>query len=228
MDPQLRAYIDNQIRLHIHDGNLAQRVNFSNLFGITPTVTATPTGTPTTVSGQYQIYNGQLYFYDTVNAMWRSSGGVLFDHYVDAGNVTTGETDLYSDTIAAKTLSNNGDKLLAEYDGVFVSSGTATREIKLYFGGTMIFDTGALTLSLSAAWAIYLSIIRVSASVVRTAVSMTTEGAALAAYTSYAEVTGLTLSNTNVLKITGQAAGVGAATNDIVAKMGYVERKSAA
>ena len=37
------------------------------------------------------------------------------------------------------------------------------------------------------------------------------------------ELTGLTLSNTAVLKVTGQAAGVGAATNDIVAKLGWVQ-----
>lgn len=149
-------------------------------------------------------------------------GNALFDHYANAGNVTTGETDLYSDTIAAGQLSANGDKLEAEYGGVFVSSGTATREIKIYFGGTVIFDTGALTLSLSSAWTTYVTIQRVSTTVVRYMISFTTEGAALAAYTSVGELTGLTLSNTNILKITGQAAGVGAATNDIIAKLSHV------
>lgn len=154
-------------------------------------------------------------------------GQALFDHFVDAGNGTTVETDLYSDTIAASQLANNGEKLEIEYGGVFVSSGTATREIKIYFGGTVIFDTGTLTLSLSSAWTVYVEIIRVSATVIRYMASLTTQGAALSAYTAVGEVTGLTLSNTNIMKITGQAAGVGAATNDIVAKLGYVEWKSA-
>ncbi len=44
---------------------------------------------------------------------------------------------------------------------------------------------------------------------------------------STGELTGLTLSGSNILKITGQAAGTGAATNDIVAKMGFVEFKAA-
>lgn len=152
---------------------------------------------------------------------------VLFDHYANAGNVTTGETTLYTDTITQNTLLNNGDKLDVQYGGAFVSSGTATREIKIYFAGTVIFDTGALTLSLSSDWTIYLTLIRVSSSVVRYMVSMTTEGAALAAYTNAGELTGLTLSAANILKITGQAAGVGAATNDIVAYMGYIEKKPA-
>lgn len=146
----------------------------------------------------------------------------LFTHFADAGNGTTVETDLYSDTIAAGKLAANGDRLEIEYGGVFVSSGTATREVKIYFAGTAIFDTGALTLSLSAAWTAYVTIMRVSSSVVRYMISFTTEGAALAAYTATGELTGLTLTNTAVLKITGQAAGVGAATNDIVAKLGYV------
>ncbi len=119
-----------------------------------------------------------------------------------------------------------GDKIEAEYGGTFVSSATATREVKAYFGGTMIFDTGTLTLSLSSAWTMYVTLIRVSSTVVRYMVSFTTEGAALAAYTAVGEVTGLTLSGTNILKITGEAAGVGATTNDIVAMMGYVEFKS--
>lgn len=151
----------------------------------------------------------------------------LFNHHVDAGNTTTTETTLYTDTIAASQLGANDDKLEATYGGVFVSSATATREIKIYFGGTVMLDTGALTLSLSSAWTAYVTIIRVSSSVVRYAISFTTEGAALAAYTAVGEITGLTLSNTQILKITGQAAGVGAATSDVLAKLGYVEYKPA-
>lgn len=149
-------------------------------------------------------------------------GGTIFNHFTNAGNVTTGETDLYSDTTPASILGTNGDRLEAEYGGVFVSSGTATRQIRAYFAGTQIFDTGALTLSLSSAWTMFLMLTRVSSTVIRYMVSFTTQGAALAAYTSAGEVTGLTLSNSNILKITGQAAGVGAATNDIVAELSYV------
>jgi hypothetical protein len=142
---------------------------------------------------------------------------------VDAGNSTTTETDLYSDTLAANTFNANGDKIFAEYGGVFVSSATATRQIKIKFAGSTILDTGALTLTLSSAWTAYVTLTRVSSTVVRYMVSLTTEGAALAAYTAVGEITGLTLSGTNILKITGQAAGTGAATNDIVAKLGTVE-----
>lgn len=163
-----------------------------------------------------------------ISTTYAKFGGIIFDHFADAANSTTTETDLYSDTIPASALNANGQKIIAEYGGVFVSSGTATREIKIYFGGTAIFDTGALTLSLSSAWTAYTTLIRVSATVIRYMVSFTTEGAALSAYTAVGELTGLTLSNTNVLKITGQAAGIGAASNDIVAKLGTVSWEPAA
>lgn len=147
---------------------------------------------------------------------------VLSDHYVDAGNVGTSETDLYADTVAANQLSVNGQKLEAEYGGNFAASGTATRQLRVYFGGTPFFDTGALSLSVSSEWALRVVMIRASATAVRYLVSLTTEGAALSAYTSAGEITGLILSSANILKLTATAAGVGAASNDIVAKIGTV------
>lgn len=156
-------------------------------------------------------------------------GGTIVDHFADAGNVTTGETDLYSDTLPASILATNGDKIVMSFGGIFVSSATATREIKIYFGGTVVFDSGALSISAgSDAWEIDCIAIRDSSSTVRCITTMTTTGAAINAYCSYTRVTGLTLTNTQIAKITGQAAGVGAATNDIVAKVGTMEWKSAA
>lgn len=156
------------------------------------------------------------------------AGGTIKDFSADVGNGTTVETDLFTFTTVASTLGTNNDKLEAQYAGVFVSSGTATRQLKIYFAGTAIFDSGALTLSLSSTWDIYVEIIRVSSTVVRCSVSMTTQGAALAAYTNYTELTGLTLSSTNILKITGTAAGVGAASDDIIAKLGHIKWMPAA
>lgn len=151
-----------------------------------------------------------------------------FNHFADAGNTTTTETDLYTDTLASGQLFTNGDKIIATYAGIFVSSATATRQLRAYFGGTLIFDSGALSISAgSDAWQIDVTIIRESATVVRCSVVATTAGASLNVYDNYTRITGLTLSNTQILKITGQAAGVSAATNDIVAKLGYVELKPA-
>jgi hypothetical protein len=151
----------------------------------------------------------------------------LFSSFVDVQNTTTVETDIFTNILAAGELGVNGDRVEAQYSGTFVSSATATRQLKIKFAGTIIFDSGALTLSLAASWDIYVTIIRVSATVIRYAVSMTTEGAALAAYTATGELTGLTLVNTNILKLTGTAAGTGAATGDITGKLSAIDKKAA-
>ncbi len=155
-------------------------------------------------------------------------GGTIFDHLVDAGNVTTGETDLYSDSIPASTLSADGDKITAEYGGIFVAHATATRDIKCYFGGTVVLDTGALSTATAESWDIKVTLIREGSTVVRSVasvVSSTSVGGAAFNDVVFTRITGLTLSNANTLKITGTAAGVGAATNDIVAKLGMVQWK---
>lgn len=193
--------------------------------GTAPLKLGSGTVLTTPESGAFE-FNGRLYF--THSGVVRYSiGGNLFDHSVDAGNTTTGETDLYSDTIYASALNVTNDKLIARYAGIFVSSGTATREIRVYYGGTAIFDSGALSIAAgSDAWEVDVFIIRLASGTgVRCSVTMTTTGATTNAYAKYTEVTGLTLTNTQVLKITGQAGGVGAATNDIVAKLGHVEYK---
>lgn len=148
----------------------------------------------------------------------------LFDHYTDAGNVTTGETDLYSDSVPFNTLGNVGDKIEAKYGGFYVSSATATRTIKVYFGGGMMFNTGALILSLSSYWTCYVTIMRINSTTIRYMISFETEGAPLATYTAVGYVSGLDFGAANILKITGQALSTGAASNDIVAQIGTVSK----
>lgn len=201
-----------------------------------PSTHCTITGNSLTLTGTVctQASDGSLILLGgaTINGntsipLLRGATKILFNHYASVGNSGTSETDLYSDTLAAGQLAADGDKIDAEYGGTFVSSATATRQVRLKFAGNTIFDSGALTLSLSSAWTMYVNVIRVSATVIRYMISFTTEGAALSAYTSVGELTGLTLSGTNILKTTGQAAGVGAASGDITAIMGDVQYRPA-
>lgn len=171
---------------------------------------------------------GRQYLTSNTSTTYASVGGSIFDHAANAGNSTTTETDLYSDTIAANTLSTNNDKLFSVYSGTFVNSATATRQLRVYFAGTLIFDSGALAVTATAYWTIEVFAIRVSASVVRFSVWFNGTATSVVSASAYTEVTGLTLSNTNILKITGQAAGAGAATDDIVAKLGNVRWQPAA
>lgn len=152
----------------------------------------------------------------------------LFDHFATVGNVGTGEDDLYSDTVAKGQLANDGDKITAEYSGILVFHATATRTIRAYFGGTKIFDSGALTIAASnTAWGLNLQVIRESATVVRCFVALLTRAANLPD-PAYTRITGLTLTNAQILKITGEAAAAGAATDDITARLGMVHYQGAA
>ncbi len=148
----------------------------------------------------------------------------LFTHTSSVGNGTTVETDIVSDSIAGGTLAANGEVVSARYAGTLASSGTATRQLRAYFAGTGIFDSGALSVSVAGDWVMDVTLIRVSATVVRYAVALTLTGASLGAYANVGELTGLTLSSANVLKVTGQAGGVGAASNDIVAMLASVRK----
>lgn len=149
-------------------------------------------------------------------------GGTIQDFTADAGNVTTAETDIFSYTTPAGILSTTAHKLRGEYAGILVNS-ASTKQIKLYFGGTAIWDSTAMVSTAAGLWRIKVLITRVSASVVRYDVAALVSGATGGVTLAVGELTGLTLSNTNVLKLTGTAAGGTAATNDIVGKLGSVD-----
>lgn len=189
-----------------------------------------------TLTGDDETYgsgwNGDLTF-PTKNAVYDKiqtiASDVLFDHFADANNVDTTETDLYSDTLAAGQLANNGEKVIAQYGGSLSGDATSTQRIRAYFGGTLIFDTGALGIGVTTSfWDLYISIIRESSSVVRCSASLTTSFAALSAYDAFTRITGLTLANTQIVKVTGTAAGATGASNQVAALAGYVEFKPAA
>lgn len=90
IDQNIKMYIDEQIRSHIHDGNLSQRVDFDAIFGTFPISTGQPTGAPSSVFNQVTMYNGNIYMYDTLNNEWRiASGG-----YISIAKDTNGTTNV--------------------------------------------------------------------------------------------------------------------------------------
>lgn len=164
---------------------------------------------------------------DDIYTAFGGARASIKDFFTDAGNSGTSETDLYSYTIAAGKLANSGDKIFFDYALAFAGA-TSTKQIKLYLAGTNIFDTGAISIALGSFAQMSGWVIRVSSSVLRVFVSFETPGASTTLFDKYIELTGLTLSSTQIIKISGQAAGVGAASNDIVAKAGTISFAGAA
>lgn len=150
----------------------------------------------------------------------------LFNLYADISTTHTDGTfdDLQSVTIPAGQLAANGDRLLARWVGQAVAHATATRQVRVLFGGTTVVDTTAYASNSGNGYYIWdIEIVRVSSSVVRISISganpaNSSVGPLPFSGAGYAEVTGLTLANTQVLKITAAATGTGAALGDITGR----------
>lgn len=151
----------------------------------------------------------------------------LADFFTDVSNTSTTETDLYTYTTPANTFGTNGDELFFHTTGLF-NDATATVNIKLYFGGNLLAQTTALSLTGTGTWSMDAHLIRVSSSVVRTDFAFFTGASATGEVISYVEVTSLTLSGTNIIKVTGTAPGGTGGTGDITAKFGKIIKNPAA
>lgn len=157
-------------------------------------------------------------------------GGTIFTDFADGASTHTDGTfdDLYTHTTVANTFANNGDTLRGRVGLTLVGSATATRQIKLVFAGNTIFDTTALVSATGSNVVIDYTLVRVSATVVRYGVTIFSPGLASVVPPAVGELTSLTLTGTNILKVTGAAASTGAASSDITAKVQWIDRGEAA
>jgi hypothetical protein len=140
-------------------------------------------------------------------------------YFTDVANSGTGETDLYSTTTSANTLSGNGQTLYFDYT-VNMTDNTSTAALAVYFGATQIGTTGALTVSSTGYWRVTGSITRATSTTARATVVVTAPGGSTTLYVNETDLTSQNFATTNVVKITGQAGGAGGGTGDITAKMG--------
>jgi hypothetical protein len=145
----------------------------------------------------------------------------LKDFYLDTINSGTTETDLYSYSILANRLNTVGEKIKATYSGTF-NDLTAVSELKVYFGATLIAQTGLLTVSALGVWTINVDIIKTSATTAKTTVTILTPTTTIAYHTNYTSLSSLVFSNANILKITGTASGTTGGGGDITSSMGSI------
>ena len=132
------------------------------------------------------------------------------------------EDTLYTDTLPASVLNTNGDKISGYYQLAIVGHAVSTDRIRIYYGGTAIFDTTALNFPMTSALTLNFQIVRVSATVVRCSIVATTSSATVIAYSQYAEVTGLTLASTQIIALKNISTGTNSAAGDVTAKLGNI------
>jgi hypothetical protein len=152
---------------------------------------------------------------------WRDPEEVIIlDDAGDRGNTGTSETDLLTTSILANRLNLDGEKILASYGGTILGS-TSTKQLKVYFAGTEIFNSTALAVPADVPFQIEVWVMRISSSSVKCVVKTFIDGNI--GIVKYATVGSINFATSNILKITGTAASTGAATNDIVNRMATIK-----
>lgn len=142
----------------------------------------------------------------------------LNKQYADANNTGTGETDLYTYTLPANTLTIDGRSTHFEVAGQS-NDATATTALQMYFAGISFGNTGAVVLINTGAWTAKGKIIRTGSTTARADINFSLKaGTTDSSYTFQQDLTGLDFTVGNILKITGQAGGAGGGNNDITSK----------
>jgi hypothetical protein len=150
-------------------------------------------------------------------------GGRLASSTTQTGNTAATETDLFTTSILSSTLATNADGLEFSCAGTFAVSASVDKRVRVKFGATTMFDTGALAATAGADWHLHGTIIRTGAATQKAVVSFTSSFGtfmASAKYTTPAE----TLSGAVTFKVTGEAT----LASDVVGELFIVDWTSAA
>lgn len=129
-------------------------------------------------------------------------GGIIHTNTTAAGNVGTGEDDIFLFNVPANTLASDKSSIVAVAAGTFAANANNKR-LRVRFGGTQIFDSTAVAIN-SGDWAIEIQIYRTGAATQKTVVSLRTSSATLVSTVDYATAA-VDLSTPLDLKITGEA-----------------------
>jgi hypothetical protein len=161
---------------------------------------------------------------DKIESLSGGSFSFLDKQYTTTQNSGTSQTDLYTYTIPANTLTTNGDIIDIESAGFFTDA-TATMDLQIHFNGSSIEGTNPLTLTGTTHWSVKGRIIRTSSSTSRSTVTFTIGDGTGQQCTGNASSTSLDFTSGIVLKITATAGGAGASTGDILGHLWTVEFK---
>lgn len=187
----------------------------------------------TTANKNALVTFGQLVYDSDTNTLenfngsfWTSlqTGRQLKDFYTDVV-VTGAEADIYSYSIPANTIKTNGDKIYFETVVESDAAGT-TGIVRLYFGGTLVYDSTTNAAFLNAGFYKYkLFLIRTGVATARIHVQMLSGSTTVITLVdnSFVDLAGLDFTVANILKITGEDAA-----DNITGKMSNITYTNAA
>ena len=167
--------------------------------------------TTTAVAGE-TCYEGN-YFLTKKNAVRFGLGGTLKVSPTEAGNNAGGaDTDVFSHTILGGTLHGQGGEIEYRVAGTFAATASTDKRIKVVWGTTTIFDSGALAITTANSWTLYCRIMRNGSAITqKTSCNFNSSSAILPSTVSYL-ATGENLSSNLTLKL----ALSGTNANDVV------------
>lgn len=166
-------------------------------------ITKINAGTPT---GQFLKDNG-TWDYPEAPYTWP-----LFDHAIDISNIIAGENYLYADNLPGNTLDVDKDKLTFEYGGKIVGSAD-TKRIRLYFGPTLMIDTGDMAVPSNIDWKLTGWVIRKDPNTLRYSFMFNETP-------FVGELTPINVAIVNVIGLSGESSGGG--LSDITAMLGAI------
>lgn len=165
---------------------------------------------------------------DGLGRVYNDNEGGIIASYKSDSIVGGAETDIYSTTIGQTILSSNENRLRVEYEGQFVTNGTESVQLKAYFAGNVIWDSGSVVISGSPSiittWKVVVDIVRTSTVAVRCTTTFVTSSALGFNYGTYTSLTGLSsvLLSPITINLTGTSTGTGSGSGDIIGRMGNI------
>lgn len=158
------------------------------------------------------------------------TNGLIATLTSETNNSGTSITNLFAPTIPGSTLGNNGDTIQFDLSGYTTGcTTTVSCDLSVYINGTKVYDSGAVVLSSDQNWNLWGVIQRKSSTTLTASVRL---GSSSAMTWNYNNITKTDLSlnwaSTFVINFTAIATGVGAGSNQIVAREGYVQKGGAA
>lgn len=135
-----------------------------------------------------------------------SVGGTLNTSTTQTGNTASTETDLYSFSVPASTLLTNGNALHLECGGTFAGSANTDKRLRVKYGATTLYDSGALAITSAASWTLLANVLRTGAATQKGSAAFNSSSSVLTASAGYSAAAE-TLSGAVTIKITGQGTG---------------------
>jgi hypothetical protein len=153
-----------------------------------------------------------------------SGSSFLDKQYTTTSNSGTSITDMYTYTMPANTLTTDGDVVDFVTDG-FLSDATTTPELTMQFNGSAMLGTGVITIPGTVHYNITGRIIRTSSTTARTTTVIRIGDGTGKVLVGNGSFSTLDFTSGIVIRLLGQASGVGASTGDILGHFWTVEFK---